>query len=208
MVSKLFKICVTTLCVLASPCCVEDKSKSISNGETIRMKNSNTLVLHFSADGRLPYDWYASWIVNDAFIKAIYGTLTSVTQNGLFSTDNDSLLETIDTLNGDPSKIIFRLKKGLYFTENGESREATSEDLKFSYGIPFFLKNADIFEKSDLLKIVGMDKISPGEDYSDKKVVGIEIIDKYTIKIDLKFPDPNFITNLSTSKYPIVSKYF
>ena len=53
-----------------------------------------------------------------------------------------------------------------------------------------------------------MEVIKAGEVYSEDKVTGIEILDRYTIKIILKYPDPNIITNLSTSKYPIVSKYF
>lgn len=172
-------------------------------------QDSNTLVLHFSADGRLPYDWYASWIVNDAFIRSVYGTLTSMTPNGLFNTDDeDSILDVIETESGDPTKLIFRIKKGLFFRSKNENIEATAEDLKFSYSIPFFLKKDDIFEKSDLLKIRGMDKIKSNGFYDENQVTGIHILDKYTIKIDLIHPDPNFITNLSTSKYPIVSKYF
>lgn len=167
------------------------------------------VTLHFSADNRLPYDWFADWIVFDAFIRGVYGTLTYLTPNGLFDIEHeDSLIEYIQTDKGNPTQIIIGVRKGLYFESTEEKIEFTSEDIKFSYSIPFFLKHNDIFEKSDLMKIEGMKKIIAGETYSDDKVTGIEIIDKYTLKIYLSHADPNIITNLSTSKYPIVSKYF
>ena len=210
MVKKEFRIILILCfsCLFAISCGSDTKSNSTQNIEGFKMDDKNTLTIHFSADGRLPFDWYASWITNDSFMRAVYGTLTSVTPNGLFYTDNSSILDLVDTNNSDSTKIIFRLKQGLYFKSGERQIEATAYDLKFSYSIPFFLKNTDIFEKSDLLKIVGMDEIVPGDTYSEQKVKGIKILDKYTIEIDLKFPDPNFITNLSTSKYPIVSEFF
>jgi ABC-type transport system substrate-binding protein len=186
-----------------------NKKEEITVPSEIKPSEANTLTLHFSADGRLPYDWYADWIVIDSFIRGVYGTLTYLTSNGLFMIDHeDSLLNSLETENGDPSKLILGIKKGLYFEKNGVKVEFTSKDLKFSYSIPFFLKEEDIFVKSDLMKIKGMDKIIPGEVYSDEKVTGITILDKYTIKIEFEYGDPDIIRDLSTSKYPIVSKYF
>lgn len=210
MSKKKFKMFIILFfsCLFVISCGPDTKSNYPKKKEEVQMDDKNTLTIHFSADGRLPFDWYASWITNDSFMRAVYGTLTSVTPNGLFYTDDNSILDLVDTNNTDSTKIIFRLKQGLYFKNGEKEIEATAYDLKFSYSIPFFLKNTDIFEKSDLLKIVGMDKILPGGNYSEEKVKGIKILDKYTIEIDLKFPDPNFITNLSTSKYPIVSKFF
>lgn len=194
--------------------CIIWSRNLLSEGNNENMKinikeNTNEITLHFSADNRLPYSWYADWIVFDSFIRSVYGTLTELTPSGLFNTESEhSILDFIESEKGDPSKLIFRIKKGQYFEKNGEKIEFTSEDLKFSYSIPFFLEKEDIFEKSDLMKIKGMEVIKAGEVYSEDKVTGIEILDRYTIKIILKYPDPNIITNLSTSKYPIVSKYF
>ena len=185
-----------------------NKGELIMNSK-IEPNEKNTLILHFTADGRLPYDWYADWIVFDAFIRGVYSTLTHITPNGLFDIDHeDSLLEYIERENGDPSKLILGIKKEQYFEKNGEKKEFTAEDLKFSYSIPFFLKEDDIIEKSDLMKIKGMDKIISGEEYSEDKISGITILNKYALKIELIYPDPDIITNLSTSRYPIVSKYF
>lgn len=179
-----------------------------SEGRNRFMNDYNTLVLHFTADNRLPFDWYADWIAYDAFMKGLYGILANVTPNGLWSTDSETLLDTIETENGDASKVILGIKRGLYFKKDNVEKEFTSEDLKFSYSIPFFLKEPDIFEKADLLKIIGMEDITAGEVYSEEKVKGITIINKYAIKIELKYPEPDFIKNLATTKYPIVSKYF
>jgi len=171
--------------------------------------NSNSVTLHFSADNRLPFDWFADWIVFDAFIRGVYGTLTVLTPNGLFDLEHqDSLLEYIMTENSNPKILILGLKKNLFFEKENIKMEFTAEDIKFSYSIPFFLKENDIFEKSDLMKIKGMKNIVASGEYDADKVTGITVIDKYTVKIELENIDPNIITHLSTSKYPIVSKYF
>lgn len=182
--------------------------RTISEGNNEIMNDSNTLILHLTADNRIPFDWYADWIAYDAFMKGLYGILANVTPNGLWYTDADTLLDTIETENGNPSKLILGIKKGLYFKKENVEREFTAEDLKFSYSIPFFLKEPDIFERADLFKIVGMENIIEGEKYLEEKVKGIKIINKYAIKIELKYPEPDFIKNLATTKYPIVSKYF
>jgi ABC-type transport system substrate-binding protein len=186
-----------------------NKKEEITVHSEIKPSEANTLTLQFSSSGKLPYDWNSEYIVFDSFIRSVYGTLTYITPNGLFDTEHeDSLLDYIETEKGDPSRLILGLKKGLYFEKDGEKIEFTAKDLKFSYSIPFFLKEEDLFEKSDLIKIKGMNKIIPGEEYSDEKVTGITILDKYALKIELKYPDPDVFTYLSTSKYPIVSKYF
>ena len=172
--------------------------------------DNDTLVLHFADDDRMPFHLYSDWLVGSSFTKGIYGTITHLTPNGLFITDHeDSILDFIEREEGEPAtKFILKIKEGLYFEKAGKKIEFTASDLKFSYAIPFFLKKPDIFEKSALKIIKGMDKIIPGETYSDDKITGITILDKYTVKIELNHLDSHVITNLSSSRYPIVSKEF
>ena len=136
----------------------------LSEGNNDMNVQNDEIILHFSADNRLPYDWFADWIVFDAFVRSIYGTLTVLTPNGLFDLDHeDSLLEYIVPDKDDNKSLIFGLKKNLFFETLNEKKEFTSEDIKFSYSIPFFLKDNDIFEQSDLLKIKGMKNIRAGD---------------------------------------------
>jgi hypothetical protein len=91
----------------------------------------DSITLHFSSDGRLPYSRYADWIVFDSFIKAVYGSLTELKQNGLCETEsNDSLIDSIEIINKDFTLILIKIKKGLFFQQNNRLSLSTKEMYK------------------------------------------------------------------------------
>ncbi len=112
-----------------------------------------------------------------------------------------NVAETLPEIADGGKSYTFRLKKGIYFADDaafaGKKRELTAED--YAYSIKRFLdpKNrspyAFIFEG----KIAGLDalaaqaKKSGRFDY-DARIPGLEIRDRYTLRIRLMQPDLNF----------------
>jgi ABC-type transport system substrate-binding protein len=96
----------------------------------------------------------------------------------------------------------FRFKKGVYFAPDpafkGKKREMTAED--FAYGIRRFY---DPKLKSPYLylfegKIIGADEVleqarKTGKYDYEAPVAGLELLDRYTLRIRLKQPDYNFL---------------
>ena len=110
---------VVLICIIWSKNLLSEGNEEIM--KTNLNANTNEITLHFSADNRLPYSWYADWIVFDSFIRSVYGTLTELTSSGLFNTESDiSILDFVESEKGDPTQLIFRIKKEQYFEKNGE----------------------------------------------------------------------------------------
>ena len=102
---------------------------------------------------------------------------------------------------------LFKLKKGIYFTPDpafkGVKRELVAAD--YAYTIKRHLDpkvrsvQAGLFEG----KIVGLDDLvkqakDANFDY-DKPIAGLEVVDKYTLKIRLNAPDNVFLYHLAKS---------
>lgn len=85
----------------------------------------------------------------------------------------------------DPSTWIFRLRQGIKFHNRPpvNGREMTAEDVKYSY---------------ELLK----DK--PGYTNRASLVKETQVLDKYTVRFDLRLPDPTFYLNVVNSLSPVI----
>jgi ABC-type transport system substrate-binding protein len=102
----------------------------------------------------------------------------------------------------DGATYTFRIKKGVHFSDDpafkGRKRELTAQD--FAYSIRRFYDpklrspNLYLFEG----KIVGADEImqqakKAGKYDYDAPIAGLEVLDRYTLRIRLKQPDYNFL---------------
>jgi ABC-type transport system substrate-binding protein len=100
------------------------------------------------------------------------------------------------------STYTFRIKKGVHFSDDpafkGKTRELTAQD--FAYSIRRFYDpklrspNLYLFEG----KIVGADEVmlqakKTGKYDYDAPIAGLELLDRYTLRIRLKQPDYNFL---------------
>ncbi|HEX8010546.1 MAG TPA: ABC transporter substrate-binding protein [Casimicrobiaceae bacterium] len=96
---------------------------------------------------------------------------------------------------------LFKLRKGIYFQADpafkGQRRELTAAD--YAYSIKRFVDPANRSPWRFLVdgKIVGLDalakKATPAKRFDyDAKVPGLEIVDRYTLRIRLAAPDYNF----------------
>jgi ABC-type transport system substrate-binding protein len=95
----------------------------------------------------------------------------------------------------------FRLKKGVYFADDpvfkGKKRELTAQDFAYSirrmYDPKLRSPNLYFFEG----KIIGADEVmlqakQTGKYDYDAPIAGLEVLDRYTLRIRLKQPDYNF----------------
>ena len=116
-------------------------------------------------------------------------------------------LEGLPQINAEGTEYIFRLRRGIYFNDdpafNGKRRELTAQDYAYSlrrhfdprWRSPWLFQ----FEK----KIVGADdameraKKTGKFDY-DAPIEGIEVVDRYTLRMRLTQPDFTFIYVLAT----------
>lgn len=116
------------------------------------------------------------------------------------------------TISDDAKEYTFKIRKGVYFHDdpcfNGKKREVKAEDVKFTLElacsgqptnkVSYLLKN----------KIVGADEF-----YNESKEVlpksgisGIEVIDDYTIKIQLKDEVPSFKRIMAHTSLGIIAR--
>jgi ABC-type transport system substrate-binding protein len=96
----------------------------------------------------------------------------------------------------------FRIKKGVYFADDpvfkGKKRELTAQDFAYSmrrmYDPKLRSPNLYFFEG----KIIGADEVmlqakKTGKYNYDAPIAGLEVLDRYTLRIRLKEPDYNFL---------------
>jgi ABC-type transport system substrate-binding protein len=104
-------------------------------------------------------------------------------------------------ISADGRTYTFRLRKGIYFTDDpafkGAKRELTALDYAYSIRRFFDPKNRSPYAFLFTGKIVGMDEIAArakagGKFDYDVPVAGLQTPDRYTLVIRLKQPDLNF----------------
>ncbi|MBP2027381.1 ABC-type transport system substrate-binding protein [Acetoanaerobium pronyense] len=124
-----------------------------------------------------------------------HSSLTLINENGMISPGVAKFWRVLE----DQITWEFQLRKGIKFHDGSE---LTSEDVYFSY-----LRILDPKTKSPnnwiLFDIEGAKEFADGKTNS---VSGIEIIDKYLIRIRLLSPYTGFLLNLGQSMCPIISK--
>ena len=111
-------------------------------------------------------------------------------------------LEAMPDVNDNGATYTFRLKKGIHFTPDGAfkgvKRELTAAD--YAYSIRRFydpkLRSPYLFFFEG--KIIGADEVmasakATGKYDYDTSIAGLEVIDRYTLRIRLKEPDYNFL---------------
>src|SRR5258705_13290589 len=109
----------------------------------------------------------------------------------------------------------FKLKKGIYFADDpafkGAKRELTAED--YAYSIKRYLdpKNRSPYSFLFEGKIAGLDELAAQAKQSgrfdyDAKVAGLEVHDRYTLRIRLKTTDFNFSHVLAFSLVGAVAR--
>jgi ABC-type transport system substrate-binding protein len=115
-------------------------------------------------------------------------------------------LEAMPTLLDGGRTILFKIRKGIYFTPDpafkGKPRELTAAD--HAYGLK---RLYDPVVKSPWAflvegKIVGGDEararaVQTGKFDYDTPIAGLEVVDRYTLRIRLKEPDPVFLYALA-----------
>jgi len=116
-------------------------------------------------------------------------------------------LEAMPEINAEGTQYVFRLRRGIYFNDDpafeGKRRELTAKDYAYSlrrhfdprWRSPWLFQ----FEK----KIVGADEAmesakKTGKFDYDAPIEGIEVVDRYTLRIRLTQPDFTFIYVLAT----------
>ncbi|HYD78753.1 MAG TPA: ABC transporter substrate-binding protein [Paucimonas sp.] len=96
---------------------------------------------------------------------------------------------------------VFRLKKGIYFSPDpvfkGKRRELTAADYVYSFKRVLDPRNRSQIASFLEGKIVGLDALAAqakktGRFDYDAPVVGLQAVDRYTLKIQLTKPDYNF----------------
>ena len=116
-------------------------------------------------------------------------------------------LEAMPAINAEGTEYVFRLRRGIYFNDDpafdGKRRELTAKDYAYSLRRHFDprLRSPWLFQFEK--KIVGADdameraKKTGKFDY-DAPIEGIEVVDRYTLRIRLTQPDFTFIYVLAT----------
>ena len=125
-------------------------------------------------------------------------------------------LEAMPTVEDGGATYVFKLKKGIFFTPDpafkGKPRELTAADQ--AYALKRLLDPA---VKSPWLwllegKIVGADEVreqgaaSPASSTTTRRFAGLEVVDRYTLRIRLKQPDLRFLYVLAVPNTAAVAR--
>ena len=125
-------------------------------------------------------------------------------------------LEAMPEVSADGMTITFRLQKGIHFTPDpafkGQRRELVAADYAYSI-LRFFdpkLKSPNLYLIED--KLLGLDeagqlaaKTGKPFDY-DAKYPGLQVLDRYTLRLKLKRPDYSLIHHLATHYFGAVAR--
>ncbi len=146
---------------------------------------------------------YSNWISDVVFESLLtYDYLARPAK--LIPGTAESLPEVLDG----GKTYIFKLKKGIYFTPDavfkGVKRELVVDDYIYTIKRHLDPKVRSVQGGQFEGKIVGLDDVvkeaqSSGKFDYDKKIAGLEAVDKYTLKIRLNAPDNVFLYHLAKS---------
>src|SRR5689334_1345727 len=108
--------------------------------------------------------------------------------------------EALPQITDDGKTYVFKIRKGIYFTPdaafNGQKRELTAADYAFSLKRLVDPKIRSPYAWLVENKFVGLDELSEAAKKSgkfdyDAKIAGIEVVDRYTLRLRLKDTDYN-----------------
>lgn len=139
---------------------------------------------------------YSSWIG-----QAIYENLLTYDYLARPAKLVPGVIEAMPEMSDEGKTYLFRIKKGIYFTPDpafkGQRRELTAADYAYTIKRVLDPKNRSPQASSFEGKIIGMTalveaaKKSGHFDY-DKPIAGLEVVDRYTLRIRLTALDQNF----------------
>ena len=158
---------------------------------------------------------FASDAASDSIIANIYEPMLDYDYLARPAQLVPQTLEAMPTVTDNGATYVFRLKKGIFFTPDpafkGKPRELTAAD--HAYGIRRLLDPA---VKSPWLwlvdgKILGADEARAqaekrGRFDYDAPIPGLEVVDRYTLRIRLKQPDFRFLYALAVPNTAAVAR--
>ncbi len=130
-------------------------------------------------------------------------------------------LESMPEITDGGKTYTLRFRKGIYFTDdpafNGKKRELTAADQEFAFKRLMDPKGSSpnlwLIEGrvAGLEEVIAKAKKDGKFDY-DAKIPGIEVVDRYTLRVHLAKPDYNFLyilamTNVGAQAREVVDKY-
>ena len=141
-------------------------------------------------------NYYSGWVA-----EAIFETLLTYDYLARPARLVPNTATAMPEISDDGKTYTFHLKKGIYFAPDpvfkGKKRELTAND--YSYTIKRMLDPANRSPSAGFLrgKIVGLDALAKKAEKSghlnyDAPVAGLQVPDRYTLKIHLTAPDVNF----------------
>ena len=143
------------------------------------------------------FNLYSGWVS-----EAIFETLLSYDYLARPAKLVPRTVEAMPEISDGGKTFTFHLKKGIYFTPDpafkGARRELTAAD--YAYTIKRLLDPVNHAPSANMVegKIVGLDELvarakKSGKFDYDATVAGLEIADRYTLRVHLKQPDYNFL---------------
>jgi len=125
-------------------------------------------------------------------------------------------LESMPEVSSDGMTYTFRIRKGIYFTPDpafkGKRRELVAADYAYSF-LRFFdpkLKSPNLYLIED--RIVGLDDahqraLKSGKPFDyDATYPGLQVVDRYTLRIQLKRPDFTLLNNLAQTYFGALAR--
>ena len=152
------------------------------------------------------HDYYSGMI-----IEAIYDTLLTYDYLARPAKLVPRAAESLPQVSADGKTYTFRIKKGIYFTDDaafkGRKRELTAQDFAYSWRRFFDPKFRSPYAFLFTGKIVGLDALGEqarktGKFDYEAPVAGLQTPDRYTLVIRLTEPDVNFAYVMA---FPITS---
>ena len=124
--------------------------------------------------------------------------------------------EAMPQISDNGKTYLFRIRKGAYFSPDpafkGVERELTAEDVAYSIKRHMDPKNRSYWQWLVDGKILGLDELAQkakagatGLDY-DARIPGLEVVDKYTLRIRLTRTDYNFSYILAMPAMSVVAR--
>ena len=105
------------------------------------------------------------------------------------------------------TSFVFNLRRGAVFHDDicfeGIGREITAHDFKYSFELLCGNENNDAFETTFKNRVTGANEFHSGE---ANQVVGVQVIDDYTLRIELEKPDESFLFVLAQPSTAVVSQ--
>lgn len=157
----------------------------------------------------IPWDTEISGVHTvETFSAAVHGSLVDVTYLGTTNNTNQNIL--LESANCEQTTCIAKLKKGTFFHNK---REVTAYDIEFSFTRPLLFQEGSNFAQSILDDIVGVNDVNKeklvyetidGFNYPTKGITGLQVLDKYSIKFELKRSNKKFFERISDGRLPIV----